>query len=334
MENKRSSFVFVPRFNMCDVIDGAPNIPHPAFVVDGVVTDGIYVSKYQNVIIDGCAYSQKDKDPAVCVDFDTAIEVCAKNGEGFHLMSAMEWGAIALFCQKNEYLPYGNNDMGRDYRESELSARISYFDEEKRICRIATGSGPVSWSHNGRADGVYDLNGNVWEWSGGFRLVFGEVQVLPDNNAANSRYSQASDSNAWRAIDGETGEYVIPNGEGTTKNSIKLDYIDDKFIYVKGEISSPCKKPRFCDFLDVSSAEDICDEAKLILNALGVLPSAKSELLAGVSLYAVNGRAETMLFRGGRFGQRENSGVFKNCMDDPRSSSLEVIGFRSAYYKV
>ena len=327
------SMFFIPRFDLCDVIDGAPRCPHPAFVVDGKVIDGIYVSKYQNVIADGRAYSLKGEDPAVCVDFDSAVEVCKARGDGYHLMTAMEWGAVALLCLKNGYLPYGNNDMGRDYRESETVACISYLDEEKGICRVASGSGPVSWSHNGRADGIYDLNGNIWEWSGGYRLVFGEVQVLPDNNAANADYSQAENSSDWRAIDADTGEYIIPQGDGKTENSVRLDYIDGVFVYVKGDISSPYAKPRFCDFNLVYATDEVCDKAKLILMSLGILPSSASSLCNGVSLYAINGKSETMMFRGGRFGQRENAGVFKNCMDDPRTASLDVIGFRSAYYK-
>lgn len=333
-KKNESSMIFIPRFNMSDVYDGATDTVHPAFIVDGRVLDGIYVSKYQNIIIDGRACSQKGKDPAVCVDFDSAIKACAENGEGFHLMSAMEWGAIALLCKKNKYLPYGNNDMGKDYREAEMSAVISYFDEKTGMCRTATGSGPSSWSHNGREDGIYDLNGNVWEWCGGLRLVFGEIQVLPDNNAANAKYSQGADSSDWRAIDGLTGEYIIPSGDGRTENSIKLDFIDGAFVYVSGDITSPHTKPRYCELNEVGVSDEICDRARTLLFALGLLLPQKSELCDGVSLYAVNGKAETMLFRGGRFGQRENSGVFKSCMDDPRTASLEVIGFRCAYYKI
>ncbi|MBQ9805164.1 MAG: hypothetical protein IJW49_01455 [Clostridia bacterium] len=43
-----SVMVFVPCFRLCDVMNGGAELVHPAFVKDGKVLDGIYVSKYQN----------------------------------------------------------------------------------------------------------------------------------------------------------------------------------------------------------------------------------------------------------------------------------------------
>jgi len=100
----RSHMVFVPCFLLSDVIDGGPELPHPAFVKGDRTLDGIYVSKYQNVLLDGVACSLPDCDPAVRVNFGEAREACAKKGTGWHLMTAMEWGAIALRCQKNGFL--------------------------------------------------------------------------------------------------------------------------------------------------------------------------------------------------------------------------------------
>ena len=185
-----SVMVWIEKFYLDEVIDGAPHLPHPAFCVDGKDLDGIYVAKFQSTLINGCACSLPDADPATHVTFEEALCACTKKGVGYHLMTAMEWGAIALLCQRNGWYPLGNNDLGKDIRESEFSAKISYRDAEKGICRVATGSGPTTWSHNQKADGIYDLNANVWEWSAGIRLVFGEVQILPANNAANSNQSQ------------------------------------------------------------------------------------------------------------------------------------------------
>jgi len=53
--------------------------------------------------------------------------------------------------------------------------------------RTTTGSGPVSWRHNGQVSSIADLNGNLWEWLGGYRLWDGEIQVLPNNDAADQR---------------------------------------------------------------------------------------------------------------------------------------------------
>jgi hypothetical protein len=70
-----------------------------------------------------------------------------------------------------------------------------------------------------------------------------------------------------------------------------------------------------------------------LLRAYGCLPCEDTALIEGVSLYANNGAAERVPFRGGRWGQGLNSGVFKTCLDDPRGLCSPAIGFRSAYYE-
>ncbi|MBP3436509.1 MAG: SUMF1/EgtB/PvdO family nonheme iron enzyme [Clostridia bacterium] len=331
---KRGSvMVFVPRFYLDEVIDGAAHTPHPAFIVNGKELDGIYISKFQNVIVDGLAYSLPDQDPATRISFDDAISACVGKGEGFHLMTAAEWSAIALWCQKNDLLPFGNNDLGKDVREETAVATISFCNAEKTVCRTATGSGPLSWSHNARADGIYDLNANVWEWMGGLRLVYGELQVLPYNDAACSRYELSADSAHWRAIDGKNGGFLIPDGKGTTQNSVKLDFIDNRWVFVCDTPSSASEEFRSCSFACVSADDSVCEKARELLYALTCLP-CRNDTNKEVSLFASNGSAERIPFRGGRWGQGLNSGLFKTCFDDPRTYAGDAVGFRSAYYEI
>ena len=328
-----STMVYVKTFYLDDVIEQAPHVPHPAFIVEGKVLDGIYISKYQNVILEGRAYSLPDRDPTTCVNFDTASAACLAKGEGFHLLTAAEWGALALWCHKNGTLPHGNNDGGKDIRETETVAKIAYEDSKRGIFRTATGTGPVSWSHDGTEDGIYDLNANVWEWIGGMRLVYGELQILPNNNGASQRVQQTPDSLDWRAIDGTNGSLLIPDGNGTTKNSIKLDFIENRWIYVTDAISSFSDEFRNCRFADITTHPSICKEAKLHLYALGCLPPPSYDDRE-VSFFAVNAQSERIPFRGGRWGQGLNAGVFKTCLDDPRSYTGDAVGFRSAYYEI
>ena len=237
------------------------------------------------------------------------------------MMTAAEWGAVALWCRKNGWLPWGNNDLGRDFRENACRAKISYEDREAGVCRVATGSGPVEWSHNCRADGIWDLNANVWEWVSGLRLVCGEVQFCDDR------------TENWFALDAATGERIVPNGSGTTPNSVKLDYVNGIWTYTTA-VTDALAKPRFCEFNDVTADDALCASVREWLIAYGLLPSHRGADLACVSLYANNGASERMPFRGGRWGQGANAGVFKTCFDDPRSYAGVAVGFRSVYYEV
>ena len=325
--------VYIPRFLLSDVIDGAEEIPHPAFVVKDRVLDGICVAKYQCSLDGGVAVSVRGVDPAVGITFDGASAACQARGAGWHLMTAAEWGALALLSLKSGHLPRGNNMLGYDVHEKERTARISYCDEEGGVCRVATGTGPLTWSHNGGADGVWDLNGNVWEWMGGIRLVYGELQLLSENCGVDA-VDASADSPLWRAIDGETGRELVPSGDGKTKGSVKLDFRNGVWTYTGGDVTSACEKARFCDFKDVTVSEEITSRVRTYLTALGLLPTGDRSLYDGVALYAINGKGERMLFRGGRWGQAENAGVFKNCLDDPRTYAGAAVGFRAAYCEI
>ena len=76
---------------------------------------------------------------------------------------------------------------------------------------ILTGSGPVSFSHNGKASGIWDMNGNSPEWVGGLRLNGPEINIYPDNNAADF-----TNIDCWRAIL-SSGELVTPGTSGSLK---------------------------------------------------------------------------------------------------------------------
>ena len=80
------------------------------------------------------------------------------------------WSAIALWCRKNGTMPRGNNNYGSDHGYPHEKGTPTYYDSNK-IDRVATGSGPDTWSHNWMPDGIFDLNGNVWEWCAGMRPV-------------------------------------------------------------------------------------------------------------------------------------------------------------------
>ena len=328
-----SVMVYIPKFKMSDVIDGAGDSTHPAFIVNGVEKDGIYISKYQNVAYNNRAYSLPGEDPKVSITADTARKYCEDKGAGWHMMSAMEWGALALWCKKNGWMPWGNNNYGKDTRETMKKGVPAKYESDGRTATILTGTGPVEYSHNKQLDGIYDLNGNVWEWSDGMRLVYGELQVLENNNAADSSNSKAASSAAWKAIDGTTGALIAPDGSGTTTNSLKLDMVSSKGKWITGTLSDKKDEGRGCSFASVTADTNVCDKAKAILYALAMLPDSTTFDYEGDYFYFNNGNAERFPVRGGCWHHGAGAGLFCTALADPRSNSGWNIGFRSAFYE-
>ena len=115
--------------------------------------------------------------PWTVLTFHQARKAAANLGVGFHLITAFEWVSLALWSQANGTMPHGNN------RNTNPPADVAYTSEIAKIDRAAIARNATyyrclcgtansnNWSHNHQADGVFDLNGNVWEWNEGMFLM-------------------------------------------------------------------------------------------------------------------------------------------------------------------
>lgn len=327
-----SVMVKIPKFKISDVIAGGSSETHPAFIVDGEEVDAIYISKFLNIVEDGRAYSLPGQDPANTINFDKALSACTAKGEGWHLMTNAEWAAIELWCLKNGFIPNGNNNYGRDGKEANYKAIPSCaLDSSGRIQRTATGTGPVSWSHDNSLEGIYDLKGDVWEWSGGIRTVFGELQVLANNNAADLDNPQNATSVYWKAIDATSGSLIDPNGSGTTPNSIKIDNVSGKIQYTTTIATKVAGHN--CQFKEITCGASISAAAQSVLKALGLLPTdTAADFGANCQCYVNNSEAERLVSRGG-YWYNSAYGLFSFGGSNARTYEGGNIGFRSAYYK-
>lgn len=236
--------------------------------------------------------------------------------------------------------PRGNNNYGKDANESTYDAiPAPGVQDSGKTARVLTGTGPLPWSHNGQMDGIWDMNGNVWEWLLGLRLYKGELHIIADNNAADNSVSTAASSAAWKAIRASDGALITPDGNGTTSGSIKLNVVSGKAVW-DTTITDQKDEGRGCSFKDITAGSAVGDAAKLVLMALALMPDAAltgtgiDTTYGGDYFWFNNGAEERLPYRGGGWSSGGNAGLFGLSLSYPRSYSTWNIGGRSAFVEL
>ena len=268
------------------------------------------ISKYPNTVIGGRPYSLPYQQPAVNINHDEAIRLCESKGPGWHLITNDEWAALAHQSRKKGTLPRGNTDRGKSHSHPEETGVT--FKDASGSCKTLTGSGPVTWNHDGTAEGVADMCGNIWEHVGGIRFVDGQVQVIPDNGAA-AGADQSKDSPEWAPIYTADGDPVYYNVEG---GHIKLQTVEPEEKDWDGE--------QFTE-LDASLI-DIPE--KLIELGLYPAPGYESD-----EHFYLDTNGERIVLRGGSWPAGAYAGVFGFDGGHSRADVLPDVGFRSAFVR-
>ena len=316
-----SVMVPFPKLKMSDLIAGGSENIHPAFSVDGVEKSVIYVSKYQNIVLNERGYSLPMRDPRASLNFDQAVTYCRNKGKGWSLTPYSLWSAIALWCRKNGTMPRGNNNYGADHAYGHEKGVPTYYESGK-IARCATGSGPNTWNHNWMPDGIADLNGNVWEWCAGMRLMNGEIQIIPYANCMAADASMGASSTLWKAIAAD-GTLVEPGTAGT----LKYNYVSGHIQLTSGDITpEDTWRGDTYQNMTLDSALTVPEIAKALL----IYPDEPGGDYGGDGHY-MNNSGERLPFCGGSWGFTSGAGVFGVNLSSPRSGSSAYVGFRSAY---
>ena len=340
-----SIYVRRDRGLISDVITGGPEEVHPAFIVDGSEVPAFYMGKYLATVYKGRALSLPLQDPAANkvdasnkgsavgnnVNFDNAKIWCEANGAGFHLPTIAEYAWIALLSRMNGTMPNGNNNYGAASEAACERGVASYYGDGNNVYRTLTGSGPATWNDTHRPDGICDLNGNVYEWQGGYRTVDGELQILPDNDAA-MQYSQAAGSALWKAIL-QDGTLAAPG----TAGSLKWDYTTNPGTSTGGipfRLNTTIVNRQTIEstyghmsLSNLTAAEGV--NVPLLLKALALMPDGTSGSYGSDYVYMKN-IDERMTERGGNWYDSGRTGVF--CWNSlQRSYNSTGVGFRPAF---
>lgn len=315
----------IKKFDM-STIDPSLSGTHPAFIVDGVEKPEIFIGTYQGRIVNGELLSLPNVEPSHSTNYDNFLTAARACGNGHHLITNAEWSAVALQCYKNNTQPMGNSYYGRSSEDPLLIGRRADGlapGNTTGSARTLTGSGPVQWRHNGKENGIADLSGNAWEWNSGMRIFNGEIQVIADNNAANHTIDLGATSTQWKAINGETGNLVTPDGTGTTAGTIK--YADG------GTADYTINGSNFGGIRNLSTTKPVTAVALARLKALCLYPLVEDTALFKGDYFAKTMTDDRLPLRGGTWISAAVAGVFALRLHYARSTTGTDIGARPAF---
>jgi len=335
-----SYMCIIPKFNLQDIDPELGTGPHPAFVVNGIEKSEIFIGQHTGIVKDGNLLSLPGVNPSTGANFDTFRTWAANNGPGWHLMTNAEWMAIALWCWKNGFMPRGNNQYGRDHASTWEAARLidgGTPGEVQGSGITYTGSGPASWRHNGQSSGIADMNGNVFEWLAGYRLFDGEIQIMPNNDAADATLDHSRNSPLWKAIRASDGALVAPGSSGTLKydaqNAGNTEFhgspvLSDTVTKRNGAVGDDTHTPGHTSgaFENVQIKNGL--NVPAIAKTLGIAPIGAG---LGNDWLSVRNYGERMPLAGGNYKTTYGGGVFARSFEAARTAPGLDISSRPAY---
>ena len=268
---------------------------HPAFIIDGVEYDEIYISVYENCNINGKPYSLPYQPPWIRTTLHDAIDACTSKGEGWHMLTAAEWGLLANTSLMLNTLPHGNTHHAHYHANEAEHGEIDRSPNVRNNTITLTGSGPATWTHDHTPKGVHDLCGNVSEMIHGLRISNGELQMIKDNDAAiNNGITH------WTPV--QSGNVAIDYTDATWKHIWDYGLFDHRNEHLKELALFPGEPNTEC-YSDHVNSDD-----------------------ANGNYYPT---------RGGDCGDDERAGVFsiRFLEQSTLMTPSHHIGFRSAYFK-
>lgn len=291
----------IPKMTNAELFEGGSDKTHGAFVIDGEEYDEIYLPVYEGSMINGRMYSLPYAKPATNITLEEFEAACFSKGDGWHPMTAMEWGLLANISHRNGTMPHGNTAGGCYHGDAkEQGKTYGGF-------RTLTGSGPNTWTHNHQTDGIHDLCGNVWEWLRGIRIIDGRIQIAANNDAALPIDLTKTGAGWIDMLDDDTGKPIFIHAD----NGIAIS------------TEEPAKDWTGSRWADVDIQIKITEAMK----ELAIYPGEPDTWIFADT------DAERCAYRGGNWNGGAGSGVFALSFSSPRSYVYTFFGGRPAYFK-
>ncbi|MDH2435579.1 SUMF1/EgtB/PvdO family nonheme iron enzyme [Pokkaliibacter sp. MBI-7] len=310
--------VVIPRFNCEDLGLTALNLgtgTHPAFLTNGVARPEILIGKYLASAVGSNTAIIGGATPMTGVSFEEAKVLSTQKGAGWHLMSAWEWAAVALWCIANGTIPRGNTNYGQSHsRKWEVSRRVDGGmpgDSAGTPC-TKTGRGPDTWSHCFNGWGIHDLVGNLWEWNDQLNIVDGQIHCSQDNSPASSESSWSSLPVYFDSTSTSGGAPVL---SGSIENRM-------------GAIGDDSNSGYFNSVAWGSMTKSASYSSSQLLRRLLIEPVAA---VADGSIYTRNFGTRPAM-RGGSWNSGSVSGVAALLLSNSRTNKSSAFGFRPAYF--
>ena len=309
-----SNVMFVlPRFTYADIGMSADMGNGDVTAFDfgsGSIKSEIFIGAY--LASGSGAVSAPRQDPRDLVTHTDARNACTAKGAGWHLMTAHEDAAIALWCMANGYEPIGNTNWGRSHAKTWLigdRADGKAPGDASGVGRIQTGSMGPEANHDKSTHGIADLVGNAWEWQDGFLLQDGRFKISAYNTQAEVD---------WAFVDAYLDASTPTGGAPILSNQIinLLGTVGDNTNAGKSTMSDWRSMTKSGGYVSNQAMK------RLLLEPANALPQGR--------IYMRN-FGERLPYRGGNWGHGADAGLAALALSTSRVHADTNIGFRPVF---